>query len=76
MEQCGGKIYTFGSYRLGVCAKGADIDALCVAPRHVDRHDFFKTFYSMLKEQDGVKDLKVIIFSYKCCLHPLEFVDI
>ena len=59
MEQCGGKIYTFGSYRLGVCARGADIDALCVAPRHVDRQDFFKTFYSMLKEQEGVKDLKV-----------------
>lgn len=60
VEQCGGKIYTFGSYRLGVCARGADIDALCVAPRHVDRSDFFTTFFSMLKEKEGVKDLKAV----------------
>lgn len=39
---------------------GADIDALCVAPRHVDRSDFFTSFYEKLKEQEEVKDLRVI----------------
>ncbi|KAL4630331.1 poly(A) polymerase alpha-like [Arapaima gigas] len=59
IENVGGKIFTFGSYRLGVHTKGADIDALCVAPRHVDRSDFFTSFYEKLKEQEEVKDLRV-----------------
>lgn len=59
-ENVGGKIYTFGSYRLGVHTKGADIDTLCVAPRHVDRSDFFSTFVELLKEQPEVKDLRTV----------------
>jgi poly(A) polymerase Pap1 len=58
-EQVGGKIYTFGSYRLGVHHKGADIDALCVAPRHIDRSDYFTSFFELLKQQNEVTDLRV-----------------
>ena len=54
-----GRYFTLGSYRLGVHAKRADIDALCVAPRHVDRSDFFTPFYK-LKWQEEVKDLRAI----------------
>uniref|UniRef100_A0ABM0MR03 Poly(A) polymerase alpha-like n=1 Tax=Saccoglossus kowalevskii TaxID=10224 RepID=A0ABM0MR03_SACKO len=57
-ETVGGKIYTFGSYRLGVNAKGGDIDALCVAPRHLDRSDFFSSFADVLKQQPETKDLR------------------
>uniref|UniRef100_A0A4W4GIW6 polynucleotide adenylyltransferase n=1 Tax=Electrophorus electricus TaxID=8005 RepID=A0A4W4GIW6_ELEEL len=60
MDNVGGKIFTFGSYRLGVHTKGADIDALCVAPRHVERTDFFTSFYEKLKEQEEVKDLRAV----------------
>lgn len=60
IDNVGGKIFTFGSYRLGVHTKGADIDALCVAPRHVDRSDFFSSFYEKLKEHEEVKDLRAV----------------
>lgn len=58
-EQVGGKIYTFGSYRLGVHSRGADIDALCIAPRHIDRCDYFTSFYEKLKNCPDVKELRV-----------------
>lgn len=56
----GGKIFTFGSYRLGVHTKGADIDTLLVAPRHIDRSDFFGTFYEILKNNEDVKELRAV----------------
>ncbi|KAK1120611.1 hypothetical protein K0M31_012217 [Melipona bicolor] len=59
-EQVGGKIYTFGSYRLGVHHKGADIDALCVVPRHIYRSDYFSSFFELLKMQEEVTDLRAV----------------
>lgn len=59
-ETVGGKIYTFGSYRLGVHNKGADIDALCVAPRHILREDFFCSFQELLREQEEITELRAI----------------
>ncbi|XP_075452307.1 poly(A) polymerase gamma isoform X3 [Ascaphus truei] len=60
IDGVGGKIFTFGSYRLGVHTKGADIDALCVAPRHVERSDFFQSFFEKLKHQEGIKNLRAV----------------
>lgn len=56
----GGKIYTFGSYRLGVHHKGADIDALCVTPRNIDRADYFQSFFELLKSQPEVTECRSI----------------
>ncbi|XP_061164398.1 poly(A) polymerase beta-like [Saccostrea echinata] len=60
IDAFGGKVCTFGSYRLGVHTKGADIDTLCVAPRHVERTDFFTSFFEILKNTPEVKDLRAV----------------
>lgn len=59
-EKLGGKIYTFGSYRLGVHHKGADIDALCVAPRNIERSDYFTSFFELLKKQPEVTECRAV----------------
>lgn len=59
-EKLGGKIYTFGSYRLGVHHKGADIDALCVAPRNIERSDYFAFFFELLKQQPEVTECRAV----------------
>ncbi|CAL1531243.1 unnamed protein product [Lymnaea stagnalis] len=60
IDTFGGKVFTFGSYRMGVHTQGADIDTLCVAPRHVERSDFFKSFFELLKSQPEVRDLRAV----------------
>ncbi|XP_065595430.1 poly(A) polymerase gamma [Cyrtonyx montezumae] len=64
VENVGGKIFTFGSYRLGVHTKGADIDALCVAPKHVERSDFFQSFFEKLKHQKEIENLRAVEDAY------------
>ncbi|KAL1741026.1 Poly(A) polymerase central domain-containing protein [Schizophyllum fasciatum] len=63
-RSAGGKVYTFGSYRLGVHTPESDIDTLCVVPKHVSREDFFDTFEPMLRESPDVTEVASIPEAY------------
>uniref|UniRef100_A0A0N5A7P3 Poly(A) polymerase n=1 Tax=Syphacia muris TaxID=451379 RepID=A0A0N5A7P3_9BILA len=60
VEKVGGKLFVFGSYRLNVHTRGADIDSLCVTPRHVDRNEFFTSFYDMLLRDPNTSELRQV----------------
>lgn len=56
-RDAGGKIFTYGSYRLGVHGPGSDIDTLVVVPKHVTREDFFTVFDELLRLRPELEEI-------------------
>ena len=50
----------FGSFRLGVCNPGSDIDCLCITPKFVTRYHFFSILYNLLNNNPKVHGLQKI----------------
>ncbi|ODV92333.1 hypothetical protein CANCADRAFT_56050 [Tortispora caseinolytica NRRL Y-17796] len=63
-KDAGGKIFTFGSYRLGVYGPGSDIDTLVVAPKHVTRENFFEEFDAILRRQPDLEEISPVSEAY------------
>ncbi|KAI8886806.1 Poly(A) polymerase [Backusella circina FSU 941] len=63
-ERSGGKVLTYGSYRLGVHGRDSDIDTLCIFPSHVRRTDFFTTMLHLLRSDENIKDITAVQDSY------------
>lgn len=59
-RDAGGKIFTFGSYRLGVYGPGSDIDTLVVVPKHVTKDDFFTIFEKIIRERPELQEINSV----------------
>ena len=64
VEKLGGKVVTYGSFRLGVVDRDSDLDLLAVVPRHVTRDDFFQEFYMHLAKRAEVSELRALSKAY------------
>jgi poly(A) polymerase Pap1 len=54
-------LHVFGSFALGVCSEGTDIDAICLAPGFLSRETFYREFAALLTESGRVEHLDVIL---------------
>jgi len=64
VEQVGGKVVCYGSFKLLVVDKESDLDLLCVVPKHVTREAFFKSLYELLMKKDEVAELRQLPWAY------------
>jgi poly(A) polymerase len=62
-------LFDFGSYRLNVHSKSTDIDALVVAPRHIDRDKhFFGLLPNILRSQPETEFLIEVREAFVPCI--------
>jgi poly(A) polymerase len=73
-----GKVFTYGSFLLGVYGPGSDIDTLVVAPKYVTREDYFEHFPKLLVEmapKGAITDMAVVTDAFVPII-KFEYSDI
>lgn len=66
-EEVFAKIFTYGSYRLGVHGPHDDIDTLIVGVESISRkQDFFGSLVEKLRTEPGITSLMVCVFFVVC----------
>lgn len=63
-KDAGGKLSTFGSYKLGVHDPGSDIDTVLVVPKYVTKQDFFTVFDELLRQRPELDDIVPVPDAY------------
>lgn len=64
IKEVNGSLFTFGSYRLGVHFRGGDIDTLLLAPRRVEREQFFTEMPQLLREHPDCQTVTAVPDAY------------
>lgn len=66
-NSAGGKIFTYGSFRLGVFGPGSDIDTLIVVPMHISRDEYFQYYPDLLRKmapEGAITDLTTVVDAF------------
>ena len=57
-QEAGGRMFTSGSYRMGVHGPGSDIDVILVVPQFITSADFFESLYAILKAHPDTSEIR------------------
>lgn len=83
LNEAGGRIFTYGSFALGVYNPGSDMDTLALAPKHVTRDHFFQHMPDMIRKEfkpeevtelTAVPGIAVPIIKLELCGVSVDFI--
>jgi poly(A) polymerase len=61
IDAAGGKVFTFGSFALGVHGPSSDMDTLAVVPKFVSIDDFFRVFPPTFQAMSKTEDIEELV---------------
>ena len=83
LSEAKGKVFTYGSFELGVYGPGSDIDTLMIGPKYVFRQHFFDEVPELLKQEfraeeitkaNPIRDAAVPIIKTELCGIDIDLI--